>query len=302
VRLIGDVKQGLLGPVPDGQAPSGKLDTGRYEEIFSNINRLVDAGCLPSKGKGATFPGLSYNDAYDTFMRGNAAFCIDVSQNILQYQYKKSLNPDMFDLGTFWVPPMGVTATDDPDGAFSVTEPDGTVDKYDLTVNPDSAIAGTGDINIRSLGGPTGSLSVFNKSQAQNDRAMNFLMWYYSKKGQDYRNNLMLSSTKAFPQGLSLVKGVVLPDIWQNAFAELDMRGDCQNSPFKETILQTVRGSSAGKIAFGMNFNNYLAGTYTMNDLKTNNQIAINQNINDWLAINNYRPNCFDTPNLDPRQ
>lgn len=314
LRVIKDVMDGKLGPTLPNETIEGKHDEGRFAEMFGNIKRLIENTGYVLKIEGdpnasqetimqenlTYFSGVSSMNALDSFYKGRAAMYMD-STGLLP-QYERWVREDGFvgfELGSFFLPPMGVVAEDatsDTPGAHSVIDPDGTTRYYTLKIKDDSTV---GCMTARSLGGPNGFFSVVKKSQQQTDLAMDFMMYFFSPAGQEVRIKAMDQSENIAPNGLALVKGVTYPERWASMFDSFGFNGECDLNP--------VRGFTMGLGGNKINANNYansvsdyLYGKTSLQDFVKISRENIINGFDNWIDENSYRSDCLDDVTKNP--
>lgn len=176
-------------------------DSDRYREMYDNLAQIFPKYCAEE-----FFTLSSEQSATDYFLPGNAGMHLSSLAffGFFETAMQAASEEDRFELGFFFSPPM----TKNSKGGETLAS---------------SKIT-------RSLGGPNGFLSVVNKTKEQNDRAVDFLMFYASPQGQQIRFNKMVELNLP-PIGTSLVKNVTLPEKYEELFNSVGYRGNADNNP-----------------------------------------------------------------------
>ena len=237
----------------------------KYKDMVKNFSRLMPE-YVPDG-----FLSMSNSDAANKFILGEAAIYIDQINFYAGLERTFADNDAKpFEVGIFRYPPM-------------TSQTEGVVVGQNYTRDP---------------GGASGNFGIIYKNKAKADIAVDFLMFFFSPKGQNVFLTALAEENIA-PNGVSLIKGVTLPDKWTGKY-DIEFPGKADNNPLgafsngfmevQESIREFVEQSQT-----------YYNGRQTLDEYCRNLQErACQNNINAWLRNNGYRPNALDNPALDP--
>jgi ABC-type glycerol-3-phosphate transport system substrate-binding protein len=249
VLNLQNIKNGIYGP-----------DSDKYRELYENLNKIIPK-YVPND-----YFALGYRECSDRFLSGECAIYLDAIWYIPIFADEQEKNPELFDMGWFWSPPM--------EGE------------------------NVGSTTVRSLGGPNGFIGVVNKSQAQNDLSMDFLMFYASPQGQTIRFQAMLENNVQ-PQGLPLVKNVTLPEKWAPMFEGIENHGECDLNPVANFLVgvDAVKRSIRDSADLMQQF---FRKEITVDELSKKQYQVVIDNIPDAVKLNKWREDALLDPSKDP--
>ncbi len=155
----------------------------RWQDMINNLNLLLGNPDYLNDDL-----SQNYATALTNMYTNRAGMCVVASDFLLAYANQMGYTMDQVleVLGIFYAPAMTAFDKNDPEAAPAA----------DYT---------------RSLGGPNGFFGVVNKNKAQTDLAMDFMMFVFSKQGQEVRLNNIAENNGSI-NGPLLVKDVEIPE------------------------------------------------------------------------------------------
>lgn len=238
-------------------------DSDKWRDMYANL-----AKAFPRFAPDDFF-ALVGGRAGDYFIQNEAAMFMHITTayfGMLDYFVE---HPDeSFEIGFFWPPPMT-----------------GEHVAVDFT---------------RSVGGPTGAISILTKTQAENDLNADFMMFYASPMGQIERFDAIERMPQIVPAGIPLVKDVEVPEEWQNLFDNVGIRGQASLNYGEKAFSRGLFTEQTSVRAFQNNAHAFFMGNISLQEFSERMQQALVDAIPLYLQNQGYREDALDDPSRDP--
>ena len=241
-------------------------NTSRYKNMLANLKMVFPTYCTD---------GFSSSTPDETaFWTGKAAITVDTTDLLIEWKKRYDLDPDnMFEIGRFDFPAM-TTNSSYPDGAPYA----------DYT---------------RSIGGPHGYYGIINKSASQTALAMDFMMYWASKEGQDVEMQKR-KELNLLIKGVPYVKNVNIPEEI-NILGDTKLKGIADFNP--ACIFARGLGNEGNTTRDFQNYTQQLfakTNAIPIDTFSNYMQASLNSHMEDYLNNRGYRSDCLNDVRLYP--
>lgn len=153
----------------------------------------------------------------------------------------------------------------------------------------------------RSIGGSLGNYGIVNKSTAQTQLCIDFMMFWSSKQGQE-ADIAMREAIEAPMLTVPLVKGVEVPESLLFGFEPLTFRGSAESNP-AQLFARGIKNESYSMSAYQRNVTALFKTSLTYNDINqfsVKMQKDIKDNLYRYLALRGYDSECLQNVSANP--
>jgi len=239
----------------------------KYKDMIKNFSRIIPE-YVPDG-----FTAMSNEEAARKFILGDVAIYIDLLSFYAGIERTFSDNDaEPFEVGVFQYPPM-------------TSQAQGVEVGVDYTRDP---------------GGSGGYYGIIYKNKEQAQLAVDFLMYFFSPQGQNVYLNALAEENIA-PEGVSLIKGVTIPEKWKGKY-DLQFPGKSDSNPISGSMATGFMGIQESIREFVEQSQSYYKGEINL-DTYCNNlyQKMCMDNVNAWLKNSGYRKDALDNPAVNPK-
>ncbi|GHU99128.1 hypothetical protein FACS1894211_04000 [Clostridia bacterium] len=240
-------------------------NTPRYKNMLANLKQVFPQYCY------------SFLEKEDTsFWTGKSAIALDTTDLLVEWKKRYDLSPagdKLFEIGRFDFPAM-TSHPSYPEGA--------PVTDY-----------------TRSIGGPHGYYGIVNKSAKQTELAMDFMMFWVSKRGQDIEMQAYKQYNQ-FIKGVPYVKGVSIPDEI-NMIGGYKLKGIADFNPAM-VFARGLRNEGSTTRDFQTNTQSLFAASnaITIDVYGQRMQTSFTANMGKYLVTRGYRSNALADVTANP--